>query len=155
MIDKDKLVTGPFGSDACYEQKFEQDGEQVTTWLCFGSGFCSSTLMTEGSKAVTDLIETAPELYKDLLHTDDEKRVWSPSTISIPAKGMVFIDGTTTKDWQWSAAKAIALTEEEISSGRYPAGQTVKMDMQNAKKYGQKDFMDALEYIGFFAIDEN
>ena len=133
MIDKDKLVQGPFGSDACYEQTFEQDGQQMTTWLCFGSGFTTSTVMTEGSKAVKDLQETSPELYKDLLYTDEQKRVWAPSTISIPHKGMVFIDGTTSDNWQWSAAKAISLTQEEIDSKRYPEGQTVKMDMANAK----------------------
>ena len=70
------LVKGPFGSNACYEQKFDQDGAEVKTWLCFGSGFTTSTLMVEGSKSVADLLETAPELYKDLLHTDEEKRVW-------------------------------------------------------------------------------
>jgi len=154
-LDKDTLVEGPFGSDACYEQTFEQDGQQMTTWLCFGSGFTTSTLMTEGSKAVKDLTETSPELYKDLLYTDDKKRVWAPSTISLPAKGMVFIDGTTSKDWKWSAAKAIDLTQEEIDSKRYPEGQTVKMDMVNAKKYDRNSYMDALEYIGFFSLDEN
>ena len=42
MIDKDKLVEGPFGSNACYEQTFQQDGKDVTTWMCFGSGFTTS-----------------------------------------------------------------------------------------------------------------
>jgi len=26
------------------------------------------------------------------------------------------------------------------------------MDMQNVKHYAERDFMDALEYIGFFSI---
>ena len=33
MINKDKLVEGPFGSDACYEQVIEANGEEVTTGL--------------------------------------------------------------------------------------------------------------------------
>lgn len=152
--EKDKFVTGPFGSNACYEQKFMQDGKEVTTWLCMGSGFTSSTLMTEGSEAHRGLIETAPELYKDLLHIDNEKRVWAPSTVALPEKGMVFIDGKNKRDWEWAAALAIPLTEDEIKSGKFPAEQTHKMDMANVKKFGQKDFMDALETIGFFAIKE-
>mgnify|MGYP000672253572 FL=1 len=92
----EKLVEGPFGSNACYEQSFEQEGQEVKTWLCFGSGFTTSTLMTEGSKTVADLLETAPELHKDLIHIDDKKRVWAPATITIPEKGMVFVDGTNT-----------------------------------------------------------
>lgn len=149
-LEKDQLVDGPFGSNACYEQTFEQDGQEIKTWLCFGSGFTTSTLMVEGSKQVEDLIQTSPELYKDLMHIDDQKRVWFPATITLPAKGMVFADGTSTSNWSWSAVQAIPLTEEEISSGKFPAGQTVKMNMKEAKKFDKGQFMDALEVIGFY-----
>jgi hypothetical protein len=152
MINKDQLVDGPFGSNACYEQNFEQDGKQITTWLCFGSGFTTSTLMTEGSKPVADLMETSPELYKDLMHIDKDGKVWFPATITLPAKGMVFVDGTNKKDWKWAAVKAIPLTEEEKKSGRFPKDQEFRMDMLNSKKYEQKDFMDACEEIGFFQL---
>ena len=146
----DKLVQGPFGSNACYEQSFEQDGEEIKTWLCFGSGFTTSTLMTEGSKTVTDLLETAPELYKELMHEDKEGRIWVPSTLTLPAKGMVFADGTSKKDWKWSAVKAITIDEKE--KHKYPEGQTHRMDMANAKTFNQKDFMDALDEIGFYKL---
>ena len=106
--------------------------------------------MTEGSKPVQDLLETSPELYKDLMHKDKEGRIWFPATITLPEKGMVFVDGTSTKDWKWSAVKSIPLTEEEIKSGKFPEGQTFKMDVKQAKKFEQKDFMDALEVIGFY-----
>lgn len=152
-MNTDKLVEGPFGSNACYEQSFEQEGQEIKTWLCFGSGFTTSTLMTEGSKTVADLLETSPELYKTLLHTDKEKRVWAPATISLPEKGMVFIDGVSKDEWNWAAVKAIPITKEERKSKNFPKEQTHKMDMQNAEKYGKKDFMDALEYIGFFKVD--
>lgn len=115
-----------------------------------GCGFTTSTIMTEGSKVAKDLTETSPELYKDLLFTDEQKRVWAPSTITLPGKGMVFLDGTDSKDWLWSAVKAVELTEEEIKSGRFPKGQTIRMDMANGKKFNQGDYMDAMESIGFF-----
>jgi hypothetical protein len=149
-VNKDRLVEGPFGSNACYEQNFEQDGQQITTWLCFGSGYTTSTLMTEGSKTVKDLEETSPELYKDLMHTDDQKRVWVPATITLPGKGMVFVDGTDKKNWKWSAVKAVEITEEERKLKNFPSDQTHKMDMKGATLFGQKEFMDALEVIGFY-----
>lgn len=152
-MNTDKLVEGPFGSNACYEQSFEQEGQEVKTWLCFGSGFTTSTLMTEGSKTIADLLETSPELYKELLHTDKDKRVWAPATISLPEKGMVFIDGVSKDEWNWAAVKAIPITKEERKNKNFPKEQTYKMDMQNAQKYSKKDFMDALEYIGFFKVD--
>lgn len=147
------LVEGPFGSNACYEQKINsEEGEEITTWMCFGSGFTTSTLMTEGSKTMTDLLETAPELYKDLLHTDKEGKIWVPATITLPEKGMVFLDGDSKDNWVWSAVKALPIPKEELN--KYPEGQTYRMDMKNAKSYKQKDFMDALEDIGFFAIKD-
>ena len=149
-LGQDQLVEGPSGSNACYEQTFNQDDKEIKTWLCFGSGYTTSTLMTEGSKPVQDLLETSPELYKDLMHKDKEGRIWFPATITLPEKGMVFVDGTSTKDWQWSAVKAIPLTEEEIKSGKFPEGQTFKMDVKQAKKFAPKDFMDALEVIEFY-----
>tara|TARA_R100000951_G_scaffold107285_2_gene102546 strand:- start:177 stop:620 length:444 start_codon:yes stop_codon:yes gene_type:complete len=145
------LVQGPFGSNACYEQSFEEEGKEIKTWLCFGSGYTTSTLMTEGSKTLQDLMETAPELHKDLLHKDSEGRIWLPATITLPSKGMVFLDGTSKKDWKWSAAPAVLIKEEDKQ--KYPEEQTHKMDMANAKEFNQKDFMDALEHIGFYSVE--
>jgi len=147
---KDQLVDCKrCGGNACYEQHID---EQTTTWLCMGCGFTTSTLMTEGSKPLAEIKDTSPELYKDLLFKDDNGRFWAPATITLPAKGMVFLDGKTVKDWKWSAVKATELSEEELKSGRYPKGQTHKMDMATAKIFEQKGFMDALEVIGFYDL---
>ena len=143
------------GGNACYEQVITPDEikETVTTWLCMGCGFTTSTLMVEGGKVLTDLLETSPELYKDLLFTDEDKRSWAPATITLPGKGMVFIDGNSSSNWQWAAVRAIPLTVEEKKSGRFPKEQEVKMDMINGKKFKQNEFMDACEHIGFFQIN--
>ena len=146
-MNKDQLVEGPFGSNACYEQTFKLEGKDIKTWLCFGSGFTTSTIMTKGSEAVIGAVETSPELYKDLMHEDKEGRVWLPATITLPAKGMVFIDGTSKDDWKWAAVKAIPLQENDVKANK---DQTHKMDMKNVKHFTQKDFMDAVEYIGMF-----
>ena len=148
-MNKDQLVEGPFGSNACYEQVFELEGKEVKTWLCFGSGFTTSTLMTKGSQAVNNALETSPELYKDLMFEDDKGRVWLPATITLPAKGMVFIDGTSKDDWQWAAVKAIPLQEGDTKVSNE---QTHKMDMKNIKHYKRNDFMDAVEHIGMFQL---
>lgn len=150
MVDKDQLIEGPFGSNACYEQSFELDGQEIKTWLCFGSGFTTSTLMTKGSEVVNNALATSPELYKDLMHEDKNGRVWLPATITLPAKGMVFIDGTGKKDWKWAAVNAIPLQEGDK---KVAEDQTHKMDMKNVKHFKQNDFMDALEMIGFFAAE--
>ena len=107
--------------------------------------------MTDKSPAVVNTLETSPELYKDLMHIDEDGLVWFPATITLPAKGMVFLDGKSKDNWEWSAVKAIELTEEEKNSGKFPEGQTIKMDVINAKKFPQNGYMDALEVIDFYA----
>jgi len=134
------------GSNACLEQ---QVNEEVTTHLCMGCGFTTSTLMTEGSEVVSTALETSPELYKDLMFKDKDGFIWMPSTLTLPNKGMVFVDGTDKSSWKWAAVKAVPLQEEDKKISKE---QTHKMDMQNVKHFAERDFMDALEDIGFFAI---
>lgn len=146
---EDKLIICPkCGGNAAYEQ---QVADTVTTYFCFGCGSSTSTLMTEGSNIVTETLANSPELYKDLMFVDEQSRVWFPSTVTLPGKGMVFVDGTSVENWQWSAVTAIEISEEEKVN--FPQGQTHKMDMKNAKLFGQKDFMDALEAIKFFEVE--
>ena len=141
--------------NACYEQSFTPEGstEEITTWTCMGCGFTTSTLMEKGSKVVNDLLETSPELYKDMLFEDKDNNMWTPATITLPGKGMVFIDGTTLDNWEWAAVNAVPLTEEDKASGRFPKEQEVKMDMLNGKKFKKENFMDACEHIGFFNLN--
>ena len=147
-MDKDQLVEcGRCNGNACYEQVLS---EKLTTWLCLGCGFTSSTELVKGSKVITDAIETSPELYKDLMFEDSNKQTWLPSTVTLPAKGMVFIDVTNKSNWKWSSVKAIEITEEERKIKQFPSDQTYRMDMKNSKQFGQKDFMDALDAMGFF-----
>lgn len=146
-MNTDQLVEGPFGSNACYEQSIQFEGKEIKTWLCFGSGFTTSTLMTKGSPTVQNAIETSPELYKELMYEDKNKQVWLPATITLPAKGMVFIDGTGKDDWKWAAVKAVTLQKEDKKVNN---DQTHKMDMANVKHFGQNDFMDAADHIGLF-----
>lgn len=134
------------GSNACYEQ---QVNEEVKTWLCMGCGFTTSTLMVEGSEPIKTILESSPELYKDLMHTDADGCIWVPSTITLPNRGMVFLDGTSAKDWKWAAVKAVPLQEGDKKLNE---NQTHKMDMKNVKHFQEKDFMDALETIGFFEL---
>ena len=150
-MENDKLVKCKHcGGNACYEQHLN---ESTVTWFCTGCGFTSSTLMNEKGPVVGALRNSSPELYKDLMTTDKDGRVWVPATVTLPNKGMVFLDGTSKKDWKWSAVKAIEITDEERLTKKFPAEQTVKMDMKNMKQFGQRDFVDSLDYIDFFKED--
>ena len=149
-MNSDKLTACPrCTSDACYSQEVN---DKITNYQCYGCGFISNTLMVPGSDFMQEQLETLPELYKDLLHEDENRQLWLPSTINLPKQGMVFANGTTPEEWKWSAVKAVEIKEEEKE--KYPnpkqPGEYYKfrMDMKTMKVFEERDFMDALSYIG-------
>lgn len=142
MEQQDRLVTCKrCGSTICLEQHL---GEGTTVWFDPKCGFTTSTVLTEGSKATMTAIETYPELYKDLMFVDEDKRVWLPANVTVPNVGMVFVDGTSKDDWKWASVKSTELTKEDKKSKRFPKGQTHKMDMSTIKHFSQDQFLEAM-----------
>ena len=136
-MQNDKLTTcSRCGSDACYQQEM---GADYTIKLCYGCGFTTNTLMHSESEFLQEQLEVLPELYKDLTYTDLGGLNWIPSATNNPEKGMVYADGTNVNEWKWAAVKAIASEDK-----------TYKMDMKNLKHFDERDYMEALDYIGIF-----
>lgn len=128
-------------SDACYVDEVNID---IKTYFCYGCGFQTNSLMKEGEEFYTQQIEFLPELYKALLYNDGEK-IWMPSAVNVPDKGMVFANGSSSFSWKWAAVKAIPLQEGDK---KIKENQTHKMDMSNKQEFPEREFMDALSYIG-------
>lgn len=146
----EKLIDCPrCEGNACLQQNYPNE---VIGWLCFGCGFTTSTEMKQGTEVVLNVTETLPELYKDLMYVDSEGKIWFPSTITLPEKGIVFLDGTSVDDWSWTAAPSVPIPEED--KHRFPEQQTTRIDYTQKRIFNKKDFMDALDHIGFFQIEE-
>ena len=149
-MSKDNLTICPrCGSDACYHTDL---GANYQINMCYGCGFTTNTLMTEDSEFLEEQLEVLPEIYKDLVYKDETGKHWMPSTVSNPNQGMIFIDGKSVNEWKWAACKAVELLEEERS--RFPEGTTHKMDMSTVKRFDERDFIEALDYIGMFKSEE-
>jgi hypothetical protein len=151
-MSKDKLTICPrCGSDACYEQTLSSD---YKVYQCYGCGFTTNTLMTEDSKFLEEQVEVLPELYKDLMYTDEKGHYWMPSAVNDPKKGMIYADGANSDNWKWSAVKAIKIDKK--NKYKYPIPNKegeyyeFKMDMSSLNKYEERDFIEALDYIGTF-----
>jgi hypothetical protein len=129
------------GSNACSELT----NDEITIWLCMGCGFTTNTFM--GSTNMEKIEETIPNLYKDLKFTDDMGLNWYPNSVTLDDKSMVFADGTSVDDWKWAAVKSIEITDEEKE--KFP-NSTHRADMNTIQYFEEKDFMDALEYVGYF-----
>lgn len=123
------------GSDACYTTEVN---DKIKNYSCFGCGFITNTLMTRDSEFLNEQMESIPDLYKELMGEDENGLVWMPNTVNVPSQGMVFTDGTNGSNWKWGAV----LPDE---SGE-------KMDMSTIKHFSERDYIEALDYIGAFKV---
>jgi hypothetical protein len=138
------------GGDLCYKV---QVAPEIYNYMSISCGFWTNSFMTEDHEFYKQQIETLPELYKDLAWTDPETGlIWLPNTINIEDKGMVFANGTEASNWRWAAVKAIEIPKDETMNHPIPGkpGEFMKyrMDMKNMKTFKERDYMDALSYIG-------
>ena len=138
------------GGDLCYRT---QVSPEVSTYLSLSCGFWTNSLMAVGEEFYEHQMSTLPELYKDLAWTDSETElIWLPNTINVEDKGMVFANGADASNWRWAAVKAIEIPKKEQDKHAIPGkpGEFMKyrMDMKNMKTFEERDYMDALSYIG-------
>ena len=149
-MSADKLtICKRCGSDACYTTEVN---DKINNYFCYGCGFQSNSLMKEGEQIMEEQMELLPELYKDLKYEDEDGQTWFPSTVNLPTQGMVFANGSTTENWKWAAVKAIEVTEEEKEKYPKPGKKDEyyehRMDMSTMKQFEERDYMEALSYIG-------
>lgn len=134
------------GSDACYVQEVN---ENVKLHFCYGCGFQANTAMTRDSEFFQQQMEVFPELYKELMGEDENGLIWMPSMVNVPDKGMVFADGSRASNWAWGAVKAIPMPEEEKAKFKAKGKDyDWKMDMTTLQHFPERDFIEALSYIG-------
>jgi hypothetical protein len=136
------------GSDACYVQEVNN---KIKNHMCYGCGFITNSLMKKDEQFFQEQIEVLPNLYKELMGEDEDGLIWMSNTVNIPDKGMVFADGTSAENWRWAAVKAIPMKEEEQKEFQEKGKDyQFKMDMETMKHFDERDYMEALDYIGVF-----
>ena len=128
MINEQLTICLRCGGNACHEAS----NEKFTVWSCFGCGFTANTTTVEEN--LENIENVMPQLYKDLKFKDDKGYYWYPSTVILDDKAMVFADGRSKEEWQWAGVQS----KDE------------KADMSTVKYFEEKEFMEALDYIGFF-----
>jgi hypothetical protein len=139
------------GSDGCYVQEVNQD---IKNYQCYGCGFMTNSIMKKDSQFLEEQMELLPNLYKELMGEDESGKVWMPSTINLPEKGMVFANGSNADNWKWAAVKSIPVLEDEKEKYPIPGkkGEFYKkrVDMDTLKEFDERQFIEALDYIEVF-----
>jgi hypothetical protein len=133
------------GGDLCYKV---QVAPEIYNYMSLSCGFWTNSFMTEDHEFYMKQMETLPELYKDLAWKDPKTGlIWLPNTINNPEQGMIFANGQNASNWKWAAVKSIEIPEGERKEimGKI---QTHKMDMKNMQLFEERDYIEALSYIG-------
>jgi len=80
---------------------------------------------------------------------DGNGTIWMPSVVNLPDKGMVFADGPNGQNWNWGAVKAILMSDKEKAKFKTKGKEyDYKMDMTTLKHFPEREYMEALSYIG-------
>lgn len=142
-MQHDEIIDCPrSGGDLCYKTEVSPE---VTNYYSLSCGFWTNSLMKVGEEFYNQQMEVLPELYKDLSWLDVKTDlIWLPHSINDPEIGMVYASGTSAEDWQWAAVKARELDKEEQEKFKT----THKTDMKTIAYFSERDYMDALSYIG-------
>jgi hypothetical protein len=138
------------GGDLCYKV---QVAPEIYNYMSLSCGFWTNSFMTEDHEFYMQQMETLPELYKDLAWKDPKTGlVWLPNTINNPEEGMIFANGSDISNWKWAAVKAIKIPKKEQKNHSIPGkpGEFMKfkMDMKNMQLFEERDYIEALSYIG-------
>jgi len=141
----DEIINCPkSGGDLCYKLRVT---DEITNYFSLSCGFWTNSLMTPGSDFFEEQIEMLPELYKDLSWVDEKTGlIWLPTTINEEQLGMVFANGQNSSTWNWAAVKARPLNDDELKEVEDKI--THKPDMSTMQTFAERDFMEALSYIG-------
>ena len=139
----ERVITCPvcFDTNHC----FEEVQPTFSSFLCFNCGFMSDSRYEIGSVRLTENLKKSPQLVRESRFEDKDRNiVWFPSIINMGKLGMIFPEGQANK-YVWKYAKVIDIPKEEQS---LYDNHTQRLDVDNAKEFGQYEFIKACEEMG-------
>tara|TARA_R100001082_G_C4362302_1_gene159990 strand:- start:1994 stop:2473 length:480 start_codon:yes stop_codon:yes gene_type:complete len=143
----------------CYDKDkcFEDVQDEYSSYLCFKCGFMSDSRYEVNGLKLLDNLKKSPKLVQDLQFEDKERNiVWFPAVINMGEKGIIFPDvpeeqedkavfDARTQNYVWKYASVVEVPEEERAQFN---NFDRRLDVENAKVFGQYDFMGACKEMG-------
>ena len=134
-----------FNDKQCFEDKLEI--EDFSSYMCFACGIASNSLYKNDSDSLKKVQESSTELMREISMYDYDRKIhWFPSILNMGKLGMIYPEGTKD-NWVWKFAEVRKLSPEEQKDPVYE-GNEYTLDMDNAKQYGQYEFMNACVEMG-------
>ena len=139
------------GSKNCFVEQTTIEDKPFESYMCFDCGITTNSYFAIDSEKLEKLTENNTALMNDLKIIDEERGlVWYPSVLNMGERGIIYPDGKVN-DWYWNYAKVIDVPENERE--KYD-GHDKRLDLENAEKFGQFEFMDACKAMGIILEGE-
>ena len=134
-----------FNDEKCFEDRLEI--EDFSSFMCFSCGFTSNSLYKNDTEHLTKVQESSTDLMNEVSMYDYDRKIhWFPTILNMGKFGMIYPEGTKD-NWVWKFASVRKLSEEEQKNPMYD-GHEHTLDIENAKEYGQYEFMNACVDMG-------
>lgn len=143
----EKKITCPncLNDTKCFEESV--DIEKFSSYICFNCGYMSNSLYTRDSDALKKIEDSSSELMREIKFFDYDREIfWFPTILNMGKFGMIYPEGTKT-NWNWKLAEVRKLSSEEQKDPQYE-GHEFTLDIENAKTFGQHEFVDACKEMG-------
>lgn len=150
---QDKKINCPHcGSQNCFQEEYAVAENKLSSYLCMGCGYTTTTMNTISSEFVAEFEKTCPDLFKDIrFHDKETDLVWYPTVLNFAEYGLIFPDGTKADDWKWRAVPVVPVPEDERQ--KYPIPNEpgkfyeTKADMNASKLFERSEFSDACSFL--------
>lgn len=145
----EKVITCPvcFSGDRCFEDVQEQAEKTFSSYMCFKCGYTSNSSYKWESQELKQAQLGATQLMNDVSFYDEDREImWFPSVLNMGSLGMIYPEGTEN-NWVYKFAQVRKLTELEKKDPKYK-GHEQMLDVEDAKEYGQYEFLDACKDMG-------
>ena len=145
----EKKITCPncFNSERCFEDTQEIEGQEFKSYMCFNCGFTSNSSYKWESPELKKAQVGSSQLMNDISFYDEERELmWFPSVLNMGKLGVIYPDGVQN-NWNYKLAEVRKLTELEKKDEKYEGHDSI-LDVENAKTYGQYEFLDACKEMG-------
>ena len=136
---------------------FESIDKDITSYLCLRCGYTSNSLLKENSESLIKILETTPQLAKDLQVFDFTRELyWIPTVINMGDRGIIYPEGTAN-NWKWKYAKVVDVPKE--SQKKYPIPgkddeyYKTMLDVENAEEFKSTEFLKACKSMGITEKD--
>ena len=153
----EKKISCPvcFNGEKCFEDVQEQAEKTFSSYICFNCGYTSNSAYQWESPELKDAQLGATQLMNDVSFFDEDRNImWFPSVLNMGKFGMIYPEGTKT-NWNYKFAEVRKLSPEEQKNPKYE-GHDMALDVENAKTYGQYEFLEACQDMGIIKdIDGN